>query len=416
MTPLKASYGGIRSKHPTLAARAAVEAARRFSHATIRPSNEDDEEEEPKLGLAQKLFLGRSYDLAHALSLANEENTFNINDLWVSAAVAQDTAVFEDDDTEAESGAQSEDNEDEEGTPQPSPGPTPAQGLTPSIHGSQGRASSFAGRRMSRNRITSGSVYKSLASHRMSMTQGGRRFSTSSGNMPAIYNNTGLQNAPGAIALPDTSPSAQADQDPFFASPNANRTGGAIGGLSVISERPGQRNVRETSPLVSPEVQLVSEKKESAWKLLPLLVISQVSIVSSCQLTFSMDCSRSTARFMIRFSCLSLCRTCLLLANKHCSLRSPYKSGGIGLNPANFSFLIAAMCIFQLIYQFWLYPRLGPPLGRFSHLQMFRLGIVLYLPSYLLAPFLHSIASPDKQGGFLVMTSEAIALHPDRVC
>lgn len=85
---------------------------------------------------------------------------------------------------------------------------------------------------------------------------------------------------------------------------------------------------------------------------------------------------------------------------------SQYKSGGIGLNPANFSVLIALMCLCQLVYQFWLYPRLGPPLGRFSHLQMFRLGCSMYLPSYFALPLLRSFATPDKSGGFFIMTCE----------
>jgi hypothetical protein len=94
------------------------------------------------------------------------------------------------------------------------------------------------------------------------------------------------------------------------------------------------------------------------------------------------------------------------------TLCRPYRSGGLGLNPANFSFLIATMCLFQLVYQFYLYPRLGPPLGRFSHLQMFRLGCSLYVPAYLALPLLHSVASPDKSGGFVVMTRESSAKFP----
>lgn len=67
------------------------------------------------------------------------------------------------------------------------------------------------------------------------------------------------------------------------------------------------------------------------------------------------------------------------------------------------------MCLFQLVYQFWLYPRLGPPLGRFSHLQMFRLGCSMYIPSYFALPLLRAFASPDKSGGVFIMTRECIA-------
>lgn len=48
-------YGGIRSKHPTLAARAAIEAARRVSTVTNGPPPEEDIEEP---SLAQKLLMG----------------------------------------------------------------------------------------------------------------------------------------------------------------------------------------------------------------------------------------------------------------------------------------------------------------------------------------------------------------------
>jgi hypothetical protein len=65
------------------------------------------------------------------------------------------------------------------------------------------------------------------------------------------------------------------------------------------------------------------------------------------------------------------------------------------------------MCLFQLLYQFWLYPRLGPPLGKFSHLQMFRLGCMFYIPSYMALPLLRAFASPDQSGGFLIMTRES---------
>jgi hypothetical protein len=89
----------------------------------------------------------------------------------------------------------------------------------------------------------------------------------------------------------------------------------------------------------------------------------------------------------------------------------PYKSGGIGLNPARFSLLIAMMCICQLFYQFYLYPRLGPPLGKFNHLQMFRLGCFLYIPAYLCLPLLRHVASPDSDGGILVMTRKLFSSH-----
>lgn len=87
--------------------------------------------------------------------------------------------------------------------------------------------------------------------------------------MPAIFGNTGLRSPSFALAQ-DTPP--REEQDPFFSSPAPRAQ--AIGGLSVITERPGQ--TVETSPLISPLGGVVGEKKESTWAALPLLMILQV--------------------------------------------------------------------------------------------------------------------------------------------
>ncbi|KAK4689589.1 hypothetical protein P7C73_g509, partial [Tremellales sp. Uapishka_1] len=334
-------YGGVRSKHPTLAARSALDAARkastvrRLSTATVRPGDEVSEEEgSGGLGLARKLLL------------ANEENTFNLNDLWVSAAIAQEISVFDDEDED--DGA----NEDAvESTPMASP--SPAQ--TPEERHSAHRFSSL------RNRMTSG---------RLSVNHGGRRFSSSSGMMPAIFSNTGLATPPG-LEGDGRSPTVSSPSDPFF--PPQDRRPQTLGGLSAIAE--SRANVNEDSLLVSPAVE---EKKPSAWKSLPMVIIIQYGLLALHDTTHG--------QLFLSF------------------LVTPYKSGGIGLSPAHFSFLIAIMCLFQLYYQFYLYPRLGPPLGPLSHIQMFRLGSALYIPAYLLLPVLHAVATPDQDGGFVVMT------------
>lgn len=41
------------------------------------------------------------------------------------------------------------------------------------------------------------------------------------------------------------------------------------------------------------------------------------------------------------------------------------------------------MTFAQIFCQFVIYPRLGPPTGVLSHLSMFRLGTLLYIPAYL---------------------------------
>ncbi|BEI84287.1 hypothetical protein CcaverHIS002_0408910 [Cutaneotrichosporon cavernicola] len=330
-------YGGIRSKHPTLAARRAIEAARRRSAAQGGRGSVGEEDADRNISFATKLLL------------ANEENTFNINDLWLSAAVAQDTAVFDDDDEYDEDLADDDDEiregnlvdlddasssvvdtEDNSGTP---PGlellfPSYTTGLTfahqlpPHPHG-----------------VAALRTASTTAGFRRPSGVSSRRHSGSSNVIPAIFSNTGLASTPGIAAF----------------------------------EEPADDGNDLFSPTGTPT---------SRWKLLPLLVISQYGLLA---------CHDSAhAQIFLSF------------------IITPYKSGGVGVTPANYSVFVAIMCVGQLVYQFYLFPRLGPPLGRFSMLQMFRLGCWLYVPGYILVPLLHPIASPTSPGNFITMTSMSL--------
>ncbi|KAG1869907.1 hypothetical protein F4604DRAFT_1772380 [Suillus subluteus] len=75
-------------------------------------------------------------------------------------------------------------------------------------------------------------------------------------------------------------------------------------------------------------------------------------------------------------------------------LVTDYESGG------HFSQLIALMCLAQIVYQFYLYP---PPRGRFSHLAMFRLGSLLFIPAYLTVTMYRGFASSNDEGSFVLM-------------
>ncbi|EUC61676.1 MFS MFS-1 protein [Rhizoctonia solani AG-3 Rhs1AP] len=70
--------------------------------------------------------------------------------------------------------------------------------------------------------------------------------------------------------------------------------------------------------------------------------------------------------------------------------------GGLELDAGDFARLIAMMCLAQIFYQFYLYP---PPLGRFSHLSMFRIGTLCLMFSYvsviLVRPFAKSGVSEE---------------------
>ncbi|EJD40153.1 major facilitator superfamily MFS-1 [Auricularia subglabra TFB-10046 SS5] len=90
-------------------------------------------------------------------------------------------------------------------------------------------------------------------------------------------------------------------------------------------------------------------------------------------------------------------------------LSSAYDAGGLALKPAGYAQLIALMSFAQISYQFYLYPNIGPPRGRFSHLNMFRIGSALYIPSYLSVIMYRAFASKNGDGGGIVIMS-ALAL------
>ncbi|KAM6503416.1 hypothetical protein JOM56_000359 [Amanita muscaria] len=83
---------------------------------------------------------------------------------------------------------------------------------------------------------------------------------------------------------------------------------------------------------------------------------------------------------------------------------SDYADGGLELNAGYFARLIAMMCLAQIAYQFYIYPNLGPPRGKFSHLSMYRLGSVMFIPAYLFVIHLRPFVMPasTESGGVVV--------------
>ncbi|GAA5861853.1 hypothetical protein JCM1840_006855 [Sporobolomyces johnsonii] len=88
-------------------------------------------------------------------------------------------------------------------------------------------------------------------------------------------------------------------------------------------------------------------------------------------------------------------------------LVAPIASGGLGLRASHYAALIAAMFFFSLVWQFRFYPSIGPPNGSFSHLSMFRLGLILYVPVYFLLPELRGLIIVEGEN-FLVMTGMVV--------
>lgn len=75
MVRVDGRYGGIRSKHPTLAARAAMEAARRVSavHPEDEEEYDEEQEDEQKPNFAERFLLGMTLSPCDALMLMKSQ-------------------------------------------------------------------------------------------------------------------------------------------------------------------------------------------------------------------------------------------------------------------------------------------------------------------------------------------------------
>lgn len=230
---------------------------RRPSSATIRPeggalpaADDDQGEEQPTLTLAQRLLM------------ANEENTFDLRDLWVSAAIAQDTAVF-DDEEEGDEGADAMTPDVVEDSLHPTPR-TRNGSVSPFVHGAGGDS------------IGPSTFGRSLGVRAASGA--GRRQSAASSNLPAIFANTGL-NTPPAIA-------AAWEQDPLDDVPHSpleSGGGGGFSGLAPIQERQSRvpsQALSDSRPMSPEPGEEKAAVKTTGWRLLPLLMILQYGLLA----------------------------------------------------------------------------------------------------------------------------------------
>ncbi|KAL0571190.1 hypothetical protein V5O48_010770 [Marasmius crinis-equi] len=306
---------------------------------------------------------------AQRLLMANENAVTSIADLWVAAAMNVDNEdPFEDSDGEEGEGEDGEEGEegrggDEEDTPRLGSGTSPI-----SIRrGSNARQSvSVSGSPLASRRYGA-----QLAPRRPSnLLEAGpgspglsRRYS--SGVQPAIFAHSGVK-TPAAVLdaqqlLAARSDEAVDDSDPLEPIPESRRASTVVG-----------------------EGEVGEEKPPSLASQIPVLVIMQYGLLAL----------HSTTHDQVFMSYLV----------------TDYNAGGLNLNAGHFAQLIALMCLAQIAYQFYLYPNLGPPRGRFSHLTMFRLGCLLFIPSYLTVVLYRvPFASEEEDGNFFLMTALAVS-------
>jgi len=138
-------------------------------------------------------------------------------------------------------------------------------------------------------------------------------------------------------------------------------------------------------PITVIEEEMMAQKPVDTfkWSLLPLFIIFQYFILAL----------HSTSHDQIFLMYLT----------------STYTKGGLGLDPSHFATLIALMCVAQVVYQFYLYPNIGPPRGKFSHLAMFRLGSALFIPGYVTVVLYRGFASTEDDGNSLIMVLLALS-------
>ncbi|KAI0031860.1 hypothetical protein K488DRAFT_78824 [Vararia minispora EC-137] len=308
-------------------------------------------------------FAGDGSDLnfAQRLLMANENAVTNIADLWVAAAMNVDSEeVFDSDDEGTQFSdllerGQGENFDWDAELDRMSTEDFPDTSDTPTR---DGRGAVNGGRSLS------GSVMRGSPTI-------ARRVSGPSGS--GIRRSSYAEGRPNALRrVPSSVPS-------IFAHPGV-RTPQAVVDAHKLLEA--------DDVFVAPSSAAVpegdeEEKRPSVWSQLPLGIIFQYGLLAL----------HSTTHDMVFLSFLV----------------SKYESGGLNLNAGHFSQLTALMCLFQVAYQFYLYPNIGPPRGRFSHLSMFRLGTVLFIPGYLTVTLYRVFASPGDDGNFVLMTALALS-------
>ncbi|VDC00276.1 unnamed protein product [Peniophora sp. CBMAI 1063] len=290
---------------------------------------------------------GEDLNFAQRLLMANENAVTNIADLWVAAAMNVDNEeVFESDDEDGEDGIGVGAGDDMPVFDWDSEG-TPAREDTPSRPG---------GSRLN-------PAYGSLQG-----SPGARRASGFAARRPSRGT---LTDAGGTLRRASGAPS-------IFAHPGVRTPQAVVDAHKLLeSEDPF------AEPVVPEAADEIQPPQQGVWSQLPLLIIIQYGLLAL----------HTTTHDMVFLSYLV----------------SKYESGGLNLNASHFSQLTALMCLFQVAYQFYLYPNIGPPRGRFSHLSMFRIGTLLFIPGYVTVTLYRVFASADDDGNAILMTALAVS-------
>ncbi|KAH8103084.1 major facilitator superfamily MFS-1 [Cristinia sonorae] len=323
-------------------------------------------------GAPSSVATGSDLNFAQRLLMANENAVTNIADLWVAAAMNVDNEdPFESEsDVGGDEAVVEEDELDEADIFGQTPVPSShvnrfLRHASTSAHTSPGksplRSNLLGSRRASgsqRRPSGAGGHLLSPHAHDEEALHSPRRLSM---NTAPIFSHVGVRTPPAVLEAQQL---LQLSEDP----------GVGPSELAPISE---------SRPLSQEAPSITTENEPSLWSQLPVLVIVQYGLLAL----------HSTTHDQVFY---------LYLVSK-------YPSGGLNLNAGHFSQLIALMCLAQIAYQFYFYPNIGPPRGRFSHLAMFRIGSLLYIPAYLSVILYRVFASASDDGNIVVMGALAVS-------
>ncbi|CAL1699459.1 unnamed protein product [Somion occarium] len=325
-------------------------------------------------GLSSSVATGSELNFAQRLLMANENAVTNIADLWVAAAINVDNENPFDSEDEMED----EDNVPEAWTGEELDESDVFGGPTAARANRFSRRDSVATVRSGRPSFGGSGLRPPLGSP--------RRLSTSQRRVPSV------RHVSSALSVGDDLPSLHRRPSvtvpPIFSHVGVRTPPAVLEAqqlLDMADEEEGGEGlapIQESRPLTqtSETSDVFLEKEPSLMSQLPLLVIIQYGLLAL----------HSTTHDQVFY---------LYLVSK-------YPSGGLNLNAGHFSQLIALMCLAQIVYQFYFYP---PPRGRFSHLSMFRIGSLLFIPSYLTVTMYRVFASASDDGNLILMASLAVS-------
>lgn len=357
-----------------------------------------------------------SLNFAQRLLLANEPTVVNISDLWVQACAAQtfdeeeedfyhrhdtsqadlDQSVFEQDDDadqtgdfstfseQHEAGQEEEEEEQRESSPflaAPSPS----------------RLSGF--RKASHNKPPLGALGLNGLPNVPQRPRLVSRQSTASSapGRPRIFSNSGL-----SVQSPLFSPAAEAAPQQQWQPPQASVDANPLATIDERHQSGRLSPVQSAQPLVPPPA--AAEPAESPFKHLPKGIILQYFVVAFHSTATDQVRSSINARRIDKVSA----DHCFIAINQqvfNTFLVTPVASGGLGLTASHFAELVAALFFAQMFFQS-LYGKVGPPNGKLTHLTMLRLGMCIYIPTYLLYPALRNLL--HETSNFFVMTGMII--------